>query len=504
VIGATGKGFRRRGSIHVAAPELASLLEDREDALGGTMLIPDGEKQEVTVVISRPDLESSFGFGLGTTTVGDKVITKISIGGLAVGKLHVGDTVVNINGHATAPMEHAEALRHIVSSTRATLTVARVPGHHGLRRGGSIRQADPVQAAKVFQRRDSVGRAPGSHAEGQTDQVAVTITRPDKLSSFGFGLATLTTEAKVITKVSDGGRAVGKLQAGDTVLTVNGHTATPMQHAEVLQQITSSTTVELLVARNPAVPGGRQGSIRRVDPNTAAKVLKRQDSIGGVSPGSAGGPAVLHEVEQVTATIIRKDKSTSFGFGLGTTVHNTKIITKISENGLAVGKLQTGDVVLSINGLAAEPMAHTTALQHIVASTEVTLVVSRGETGDRRGSIQDADPSTASTVLKRRDSVGRGAVPQPEAGRQNVVSVVVKKSPEKGLGFSTAVRNGALVVTLVAPDGPAAGVLHALDTIITINGGGVSASSDEDVERLQSKLLSSVGVGDSAILTVRR
>jgi hypothetical protein len=59
----------------------------------------------------------------------------------------------------------------------------------------------------------------------------------------------------------------------------------------------------------------------------------------------------------------------------GTTSDGMKVITKVSEGGLAVGKLVVGDVIVSANGQALENMPHTDALALIVSTASVSLQV---------------------------------------------------------------------------------------------------------------------------------
>ena len=100
----------------------------------------------------------------GTTTDGDKVITKVSAGGLAEGKLEVGDTVASVNGQSVAAMDHEDVLKVIVASLTISMVLRRVtrplsnPAASAQR--GSIRTVDPRVGSKVVSRKDSVGRGP--------------------------------------------------------------------------------------------------------------------------------------------------------------------------------------------------------------------------------------------------------------------------------------------------------------------------------------------------------
>lgn len=57
--------------------QLSHTHEDRDD------------DELVAVKLSRPDFETSFGFGVGTTTSGDTIVTKIMKDGLCDSKMYV-------------------------------------------------------------------------------------------------------------------------------------------------------------------------------------------------------------------------------------------------------------------------------------------------------------------------------------------------------------------------------------------------------------------------------
>jgi hypothetical protein len=79
----------------------------------------------VEVAINRPNLTTSWGFGIGTSDQGICGITHVNSEGYAAGKLHPNDTVNKINGISVAGMVHQDIIGVIMSTTKLRVLVAR-------------------------------------------------------------------------------------------------------------------------------------------------------------------------------------------------------------------------------------------------------------------------------------------------------------------------------------------------------------------------------------------
>mmetsp|Transcript_18644 Transcript_18644/g.55263 ORF Transcript_18644/g.55263 Transcript_18644/m.55263 type:complete len:136 (-) Transcript_18644:788-1195(-) len=134
---------------------MAHELKARDDSIG-TVMVPRGATDIRTVTITRADRESSFGFGCGTTTEHEKVITKVTEGGAADGLLFASDVIVAANGRDVSLLSHEETLDEMTKGITVTLKVKRADTAR-LRRG-SISQVDPQASSSLMKRRDSIGR----------------------------------------------------------------------------------------------------------------------------------------------------------------------------------------------------------------------------------------------------------------------------------------------------------------------------------------------------------
>ena len=438
-------GSARRGSITTASPE--TRVVKRRDSIGSSIVsVPGGHPHVVTVEITRTSANQSFGFGLGSSASGDKVVTKISEGGLAEGKLETADIVNSINGTTARDLNHEDAVAEMCSSTTLVLTVERRVGTDGVRRKGSITTVSPEM--QVLKRRDSIGSSIVSVPGGHPHVVTVEITRTSANQSFGFGLGSSASGDKVVTKISEGGLAEGKLETADIVNSINGTTARDLNHEDAVAEMCSSTTLVLTVERRVGTDGvRRKGSITTVSPEM--QVLKRRDSIGSSIVSVPGGHPHV-----VTVEITRTSANQSFGFGLGSSASGDKVVTKISEGGLAEGKLETADIVNSINGTTARDLNHEDAVAEMCSSTTLVLTVERrvGTDGVRRkGSITTVSPEMQ--VLKRRDSIGSDVMQHPFVTRRHVVEVQ-REALDQGFGFGMGTaKDGNKLVSSVNPKG---------------------------------------------------
>eukprot|EP00038_Savillea_parva_P007488 m.170520 g.170520 ORF g.170520 m.170520 type:complete len:771 (+) comp13253_c0_seq1:87-2399(+) len=133
---------------------------DNQEPQADATVDADGQ-DHFEVTIQRPNTESSFGFGLGTTPQLTKVITNMTEELEAKHLLRVADVIEEINGVDVTDMDHLATVDLVrQSGTSITFKVSRTVVEmegRDMKRKGSIRVVDPALAAKVEDSRtDSV------------------------------------------------------------------------------------------------------------------------------------------------------------------------------------------------------------------------------------------------------------------------------------------------------------------------------------------------------------
>ena len=88
-------------------------------------MVPTSGKK-VTVTLDRGSKTVSYGFGLGTTTGGQDVVTSVTEGGPADGVLEVTDMIEALNGEDAGNLTHQDIIDRIVAGTSIEITVLRV------------------------------------------------------------------------------------------------------------------------------------------------------------------------------------------------------------------------------------------------------------------------------------------------------------------------------------------------------------------------------------------
>lgn len=474
---------RRAARVHVAHP--ATIAEEEPVAVAAP------KKMRLNIRLERPDMQTSFGFGMGTTTTGDQIVSKVTPGGLSEDKLVVGDVIRSINGISTYHANHDDSVANICSGLACDLSVDRRPGKTGIDRRGSISTAHPEQASKILLRRDSIGRPTILMPTGTPDQHTVVLERATMDSSFGFGLGTTTDGEKVVTKVSEGGIAVGQLEVSDVVKQVNGQDAKGMVHADVVALVCSSTVVNLVIHRvaghsalaAAAADGttdaefNKRESITTAAPAVGDRIMQRRDSIGRRVMQIPTGPT-----QALKVVLERPTLESSFGFGIGTTTEGEKIVTKISDGGLAVGQLIVSDMVMAVNGIPIQELDHNGVIALICEGTTLALDIHRvahddsGGDAPRKGSITEMAPQRH--ITKRRDSIGKAILHVP-AGEPRVLSVRLVRAQlgdSFGFGVGTA-ESGETLVTNVHEGTDASSLLQVADIIVAVNGTPVASRS---------------------------
>jgi hypothetical protein len=147
-------------------------------------------------------------------------------------------------------------------------------------------------------RRSSIGRRVA--LANETEDVEVTLVRPNANTSFGLSLgATTENREHVVTAISDGGLAVGELFIGDRIVAINGEETAGHSHQEVVGMITKCTELHLVVARS--VDG-----VGTLAPTLRARIAKRTTSVGrrtGQFSGVVGDPAAPAQVAAAPAAV---------------------------------------------------------------------------------------------------------------------------------------------------------------------------------------------------------
>jgi len=402
-----GAAIDRRASISTVEPD--TKVAARADHLG------KGSKEEVVVKLSRDDASQSWGFGLAEATTGEKLVSQIAEGGISDGRLQVNDVIVQVNARSVLEMSHADLVRILQQSVSVEVVVDRESGTTGAwQRKGSIEEVAPEK--EVEAQVNDIGHL-------KSEQVVLHLTRPSLTDSWGFGLAEDARRgAKLVSKVAPGGICDGKLMAGDVLLDINGQTVADLKHAEVVQAVVACTELAITVDRPVAnFKFTRNETISRV--NRSTRISARADNLGE------------GDDDNVTVSLVRKDRSVSFGFALGF-ADGAHVVTVVNPSTPSDGVLQLNDVLLSINSKSVGGMSHQDVVSRIVESLVMKVVVQR----------------------------------KASSGRQ--VVEITRDSPAQSFGFAVAehpnVQN-CTIITSVLDGGLAEGLLYPGDMMVGIN-----------------------------------
>ena len=191
-----------------------------EDASG------DGDATDFAVTLDR-----SGGKRLGieimsaTSPTAGVLVSKVSVGEQADGKMLAGDEIVAINGEPSLGLKQAEGGALLTKQTTVVLTIRRE----------QEQQQQPEGAAGASTRR--------------TD-FAVTLDRSDgKRLGIEIMSAASPTAGVLVSKVSAGEQADGKMLAGDEIVAINGEPSLGLKQAEGGALLTKQTTVVLTIRR---------------------------------------------------------------------------------------------------------------------------------------------------------------------------------------------------------------------------------------------------------------
>jgi hypothetical protein len=416
----------RKESISQVHPD--AVVAARADNLGS------GIKERVKVGLKRPNMTTSWGFGLAESATGEKLVTKVSGDGVSAGLLVTNDVIIVANGRETLDMSHAELVGVLTAGLDVNLIVGRVSG--------------TIDANE--EKRNSVITTSDSMGSSDLETVVLHLKRPSEKVGWGFGLAVSAQGDKMVSSVAENGMCDGQLMAADTLRELNGQKTNPLSHAEVVKIITSS--VDLLVTVERAIIRGkfvnRHGTISKVRPKT--RIASRADNLG---EGSTG---------KITLQLIRRTKSTSFGFVLGMNKGSGEhIVTAVNPKGLSDGKLEVNDVVISITGKSVVGLTHEEVIARVKESMVIKMVVQRSNAVD--GQIVE----------------------------------ISRESPAQSFGFGVVEHVDANLthISAVNSGGMAEGVLMVGDVVLGINGMKAATSShNERVQVIKSSLTISLTI----------
>eukprot|EP00040_Diaphanoeca_grandis_P016202 m.83505 g.83505 ORF g.83505 m.83505 type:complete len:2989 (-) comp25641_c0_seq1:234-9200(-) len=453
----------------------------------------------IAVVVDRPlqvNLErttttESFGFGLGSTDDGAKVVTSVRVNGVSDGKLMVTDKIISVDGTLVGSKDHQAIVEMFSNVLQTTLTVSRNIGRRQLalkdeadrqqqqqpqrvRRQGSITTMAPQM--KIKQRRDSIGR--GSEEPTQIENLVVTLRREHPTDSFGFGVGSTFSNEKVITKVTPGGLSDGLLMVTDKILSVDGTFVVPLDHNDVIAMFRDVREVSLQVSRDLS-------GARVLDMVNDDGIVHRRSSIGTAKPQD-----VESDYQTFFFDIVRAATTQSFGFGIATTFSNEKLVSKVADGGLADGKLNVADKILQINDLHTSSMEHEALIEMLAGVLSMRVLVARDSKiataqtqtqSKRRQSISAVQPHMVDRVANRYDDIGNHA---------STTVVITRPSVNVGFGFGFgSTDTNEKVVTQIVEIGPADGNLNVGDQILSVDGTFVSALAHSDVAAMFKDVL---------------
>jgi C-terminal processing protease CtpA/Prc len=281
----------------------------------------------------------------------------------------------------------------------------------------------------------------------------------------------------------------GNIKAGDRILEVNGRDLRDSSVDEAAAFMTEeSGTLKFLIARQDL-------AFVHSSASSDSSSVRCNSSPTGISP-STGGP-IYDEIRAPSgypigspkSVCLKKKADESFGMnvagGTGGTAGDLPIfISAIKQDSVigCCGKIQRGDILLSINDRSLVGKTHTEAIESVrrlMGCEVVRMELIQGEDMDINGGLS---PDWGKWLTKW------------EAARRSPseFSVTLKKDGQKSLGFSiVGGRNSSrghcpLFIRSIAPNSIASedGRLHSGDKISQINGTAVVHMSQNEVVQL--------------------
>eukprot|EP00041_Stephanoeca_diplocostata_P031482 m.980752 g.980752 ORF g.980752 m.980752 type:complete len:583 (+) comp23969_c0_seq23:277-2025(+) len=262
--------------------------------------IEDVENIElIRAVLFRTQVGQSYGFGIGVSTIGTKLVTDLVLGGPADGQLQVGDRIESINGRVAQQMRFEDLLRLTSIGLSCMLQCHRL---RTLQHPPPLLKKDKVHGSKwisiarllphitISQRRAAIGKRHTSQTPlvdmiEEEDDTAIAkgidadkifdvkLTRNAKGETFGFSIAQLY-DSIVISHISSNISNWGMLQIGDELVSLQGVPVDDMTPERIHETLSSDTPTLTLQVRRPTAKEGalrfrrssRRGSVSMLVP----------------------------------------------------------------------------------------------------------------------------------------------------------------------------------------------------------------------------------------------
>lgn len=500
-----------------------------------------GATSSVTVVLARPSVGASFGFGIGTTSEGGTLVTQVVSCGPARDVLAVGDQIRTINGEAADHLTHAGMCARFQScGSSVQLTVLRGPASAALppttRCDGDVALDEPATLTTATVPTATVPTATpgrvGVTVVGHIDSAmaAGDTARTHALISIETGSPNASVAARKPVFVACVLDKSGSMHGSSLAYAKKAATklVKHLGEQDALHFVVYDTHAETVFTDGDLSPGGKQGleqQIKSVRAGTAtnlmggleagAKVLRRTIADrrrGGVGESGSAARIMLFSDGVVNAGVVDREKIlakvrqyaaegiTVSSFGIGRNF-DEPLMTSIAEHGrgyygflgspAAIPK-QVGKALHSLLALAGTDA--TIALTP-TAGSNARIVRVYGEGGDgldygSSGTLSvplgDLHVANTRSVLVELE-VRNAPQPQPAAdGPAALLEMALTYTPDGGLLAGVRERvYGTVTVTFVA-DRAALKVMP-----VTAEAGGVAAAvaiqnaADRDSEVIQ-------------------
>lgn len=336
---------------------------------------PPPEPNATMVTLSREG-EPGYGFGLANVK-GKTIISRVTPGSVAQGKLAASDEIVTVNGVSAAEMTKHDFMIALKSGTTIQLGV----------RKGSIARSSPADGAGV------AGSSSPPRAHRPSQQQVKSLVRYEPPTA-AIGAPSQSDEPEERTDDKDDLASNGQdlsLRTLPAITTsaarVDPEVAETTSGAVPLTKTLSTTSLNSLIARVTA--NGLRNAVAHAsvvealeqedDSNEAMGVVLRNTSNHPSSqPASStsGENIVKSAAIPVNVSIARPDMSSGFGFGLQWTPDGAEI-SAVPPDGISAGKLCVGDTVVSINGVDVQRVGPDDLIAIVASSLKVELGVSR-------------------------------------------------------------------------------------------------------------------------------
>lgn len=386
----------RGDGTHVDLEKRIAERRESSEVPDETLVKTPPAEPNATIKLDRKDLVSSFGFSFGTLDDEVKLVTSVDPEGIAAHLLKANDELVSINGVVCIDIEHDKLVAMVQKETVLEIEVSR---------GDGSREAFEKS---VIERRLSVGIPTFVTDDGKFH---IILERPDKETSFGFGLGTADDGHAYVTEVADNGLADKEgLKADDEICLVNGTEVTGQEHEVIVAMIIDELKVDLYCGRPDSVSADvDDAKDDEVEESANDEDEKDAEVFNTLSKFIASRSSSSADVKKQTkiVEISRPDLNSGYGFGIGTLEDGGQVITKLSPAREEEGQLQIADEIISINGASATSMSHDELIEVICKETDLEIAIVRVVDKSKPPLERGASISAMGTsVSQRQDDIG--------------------------------------------------------------------------------------------------